>query len=278
MANVTPEKVRLSVLMSVYHAEIPNQLDQAISSIVNQTRRPDEIVIVIDGPVSSDLTKIIDRWSNQYNDVFKVVKLQENCGLGLALRAGCDACTGEIIARMDSDDISLPNRFEKQLCFFFENPDTDVLSSWVGAFSNDPDTIFFVRRGPTRHNEISALSRFRFPMNHPATMMRAEVVRQAGGYCNRPGLEDYHLWARMLLNGAKMATIPEVLYKLRCNSQLVRRRRGWTRAIRHVSLQYEFLRMGFTTIPQFIINVPLRFISSILPVWLLTPIRYFWGL
>lgn len=143
-----------SVLISVYKNEKPEYLKQAIESIVNQTLMPNEIVIVKDGPLTDELDKIILDYQNKYKNLFKIVAFEENRGLGLALRDGVLACNNEYIARMDTDDIALPTRFEKQFSYLEKHKEIALLGSWITEFSSDsehPDTITEL---PCEHNDI----------------------------------------------------------------------------------------------------------------------------
>lgn len=266
-------KEKFSVLMSVYYKAVPEELDAAVASVINQILPPDEIVIVKDGPLTEELDSAIDSWDKKYSGLFRIVTLPKNSGLGKALKKGVEACSYEMIARMDSDDISMPTRFQEQLDFMKKNPEVGVVSSWLGTFQNDPNDIIFIRGGPTSHKDISKLARSRFPMNHPASMLRRSIILSAGNYCHWPGLEDYYLWAQMLLNGTKMASIPKVLYKLRWDKNLVKRRSGFRRVLRQIRLQREFLKIGFISRTQFVRNVVIRTIASILPVAFMQRVR-----
>ncbi len=264
---------RFSVLISTYAGDVPEQLDSALKSIVRQTVPPDEIVLVKDGPISKRLSCIIDKWRMDYPHLFSIVSLPKNLGLGLALKAGMEECRHELIARMDADDISAPNRFEKQLRFLHQNRDVDVVSSWTAQFYDEPDSVLFVRPAPTRHEDISRLARFRSPITHAASMFHRSAVIRAGGYSHWRVMQDYQLWARMLLAGCRMACIPEALYKVRRSGGLATRRSGLRRACLQVLLQTHFLKMGFISLPTFLLNVTLRVIACVLPVGVMERLR-----
>jgi glycosyltransferase involved in cell wall biosynthesis len=265
MAKKLNEKTGLSVLMSVYQKDKPQWLDEAIASIVNQTKRPDEIVLVQDGPLTSQLGAVVNQWVEKYPDLFKIVPLEKNNGLGPALMAGMENCSCEIVARMDADDLSTSDRFEKQFSFLARYPEIDLVSSRAGQFDTNPDQIIFERGAPSEHREIARMARFRNPIEHGTVMYRREKVLAAGGYHNIKGFEDYHLWVRMLLNGAQMACIPEVLYKFRREDMYLRR--GGLRMVSTVGrLQREFLKMGFISHLQFFSNITVRTIAYLLPV------------
>ena len=164
--------MKFSVLMSIYKKEEPKYFNRAMQSIWDeQTVKPDEIVLVQDGTLTDGLHKAIDEKKEKIGEVFKTVPLEKNVGLGDALNAGIKHCSYELIARMDTDDISIPNRFEKQLKAF-ENNDIDICSSWVSEFDSDENEIILYRKLPEKHNEIIVYSKMRSPINHPAVMYK----------------------------------------------------------------------------------------------------------
>ena len=258
--------------MPIYHADVPDHLDEAVDSIINQTLSPDEIILVKDGPIGEELDVVIEKWIKLRPGLFQVFALPENKGLGPALQAGLEKCSYDIVARMDADDISCPDRFEKQLTFLQKNPDVSLVSSWMACFEKRSDNITFVRRAPITHERISKLARFRNPINHAASVFRRSAVMEVGGYRHWPGFEDYHLYVRMLLNGAKMACIPEVLYRVR-QEGLYSRRRGLRRICLTVRLQKEFLKMGFISYLRFFLNITVRTIACVLPITVVRLIR-----
>jgi glycosyltransferase involved in cell wall biosynthesis len=267
-----------SVLMSVYQGDKSDYFKTAIDSIINQTIKPDEIVLVKDGPVSTEIENIINDYKKQLVGLFKIVSLETNKGLGAALGEGIKNCTFDIVARMDADDLSTPDRFEKQLEFLMNNPEIDVVSCFAATFENNPEKPLFIRRGPLVHNEIEKQFRFRFCMNHAPSMFRKKAVLAAGNYTVFAGLEDYLLWAKMILNGSKMATIGQVLYYHRWGKKLLARRSGIKRAAQQIKLQREFLKIGFTNRIQFLRNVLIRTTAAILPQRLTKRLRIVFGI
>jgi len=259
-------ETKFSVLISVYDKDEPEHLDIALASIAAQTRKPDEVVIVEDGPLTKELSSTVKQWQQKQPGLFKVVSLPENCGLGVALQEGLKACSYDIVARMDADDISCPDRFEKQLKFLQENPDVAVVSSWMACFEDNPDNIVFIRQMPQNYEDISRIARFHNPVFHAPAMLRCSEVEAVGGYTERKGTEDYHLWARMLLNGSKITCIREPLYKCRCNSNFVKRRASFQHMLSMIKLQNEFIKMGFISYPQYLFNISVRIAACILPV------------
>lgn len=269
---------KFSVLMSIYRGDKPDYFKAAMDSVLNQTVKPDEIVLVKDGPVGRELDDIINDYQRQSAGLLKIVSLEKNKGLGAALAEGIKNCTFDTIARMDADDISGPERFEKQLKFLKNNPDIDVVSCFAATFEGSPEKLLFVRRGPLLHEQIVKKFGFRFCMNHPAAMLRRNAVLKAGNYPDMPRLQDYHLWARMILNGAKMANIGQVLYYHRWERQLLKRRSGFKRAALQIKLQKEFLKIGFINRWQFLRNVLVRTTATLLPLGLIKRLRIVLGI
>jgi len=269
---------KFSVLMSVYEKDKPEFFRDAIDSVLSQTVKPDEIVLVKDGPVDANLEKVINEYEQKTEGFLKIVCLKENEGLGVALAEGIKNCTFDIVGRMDADDISVPQRFEKQLTFLKNNPDIDVVSCFAAAFEETIEKVLFVRRGPLLHEQIAKKLRFRFCMNHAPSMFRKKAVLEAGNYMPFAGLEDYLLWAKMLLNGAKMATIGQVLYYHRWEKELLRRRSGLKRAAQQIRLQKEFLKIGFINRLQFMRNVLIRTTAAVLPLGLIKRLRIALGI
>lgn len=258
MPNTVKKQNGLSVLISVYHKDEPAWLDKAISSIINQTQKPDEILLVKDGPLTEQLDSIIDNYSQNHPSTFKIVTLETNSGLGPALMSGIKKVSYTIVARMDSDDISEPQRFQKQYQFLTANPDIDLVCSWAGQFEENPDDILFCRKCPIQNDQIASLAKFRNPIDHGTTMFRVSKVLAVGGYFDFNGFEDYHLWVRLLMNNSHIACIPEMLYRFRRTRVMLNRRRGLDYFKRWLTLEKDFLKMGFVSLPIFFVNVTLR--------------------
>ena len=212
-----------SVLMSVYHREDPEYLKAAVDSMLCQTAKPAQIVLVCDGALTPELDSVVE----SFNGKLDVLRLSENKGLGRALEEGLKHCRFELVARMDTDDLSLPDRCEKQLAAFEKDEELSVLSGAVEEFSDDPEKPFAKRSVPLEHSEIVRFSKKRNPFNHPAVMFKAQTVIDAGGYNGDFYLfEDYDLWVRVLKSGAKTANLPDTLVKMRASDGMVKRRGG----------------------------------------------------
>lgn len=257
--------MNFSVLMSVYFKEKPEFLRESIDSILRQTLKPTEIVIVFDGKLTDELYRLLDDYKNKNNDLFKYVQLEKNMGLGKALEIGITECSFDIIARMDTDDICHPERFEKQINFLINNPDVKVLGSWIAEFEEDPGKIESVRKVPAKYEEIKEYAKTRCPLNHMTVIYWKDVVVKSGSYQTLMWNEDYFLWGRMLNNNIKIRNLPEVLVYARAGADMFNRRGGLKYFRKEVELQREFLNMHFIDKTTFIKNVLTRGAVRILP-------------
>lgn len=254
----------LSVLMSVYYKEKPEYLQQALKSIWDdQTVKPDEIVIVKDGPLTEGLNFVIENYC--ITAPIKILQLEKNMGLGNALSYGIQLCKNEIIARMDSDDISLPDRFFKQWEYLNDHPEISIISSNIDEFEFDVNKITATRKVPQSHEEIVKFAKSRNPMNHMAVMFRKQDVIKAGNYQAFNGYEDYYLWIRMFQLGFKGANIPESLVKARIGNNMIARRQGIDYFKQELKLQTTFYKIGFINFFYFMKNIFCRALPRLLP-------------
>lgn len=227
-----------SVLISVYHREQPEFLETALASVFDQTVRPDEVILVKDGPLTPDLDAIVSQYATRYSTL-KIIALSKNVGLGAALNEGLKHCSHKLVARMDSDDICKPDRFEKQLAVYACQPQLAAVGSWVDEFTDDPARLLSVRRTPCASKEISHFARKRNPLNHPTVMFRKDAIQQVGGYQPFFLFEDYYLWIRLLVNGFELYNIQESLLFFRSNPQMIARRGG----LKYALSEWRFLRI-----------------------------------
>lgn len=256
--------MKFSVLMSVYFKEKPDYLDQAFRSLLTATVHADEVVVVLDGPVTEGLETVINEYASQLP--LKLVRLKENLGLGPALNHGLEQCKHEWVARFDTDDINFPERFEKQIEFVNQNPTVDIVGSWVIEFNNDISDAYGVKKVPVSHVEIIKFAKFRNPFNHMTVMFRKGKVRELGGYKSESLYEDYGLWVRLIQAGAKTANLGIPLVYARAGLEMVRRRGGLSYAKNEYRFQKGFYRSGFISFPEFVFNVfsrvPLRLLGG----------------
>lgn len=253
-----------TVLLSVYKKERVSFLCQSLNSICSQTLLPNEIVLVKDGPLTDELESVIDEYQKLYSN-FKVVSVSINRGLGKALNEGLKHCSYDLIARMDTDDVAKPDRFEKQLKIFNEYPEIDICSSWIEEFEGVEENVLSVRKLPEYHYVITEYAKKRNPINHPAVMFRRSAVLKAGGYKHFPLFEDYYLWIRMLMNGAKFYNIQESLLYFRFSPEMFKRRGGWKYAMDELHFQWMLKQEHFISTFEFLRNVAIRFSTRIVP-------------
>lgn len=255
---------RYSVLMSVYYKEKPENLKAAMESVWSQTVPPTEFILVCDGPLGEGLDSIIKEMEETHS-VLRVVRFSKNGGLGNALNVGLKQCTNELVARMDSDDISRPDRCEKQIRIFEEHPELSIISGTVEEFSKSIDVIEARRELPESSEEIIKFSKKRNPFNHPCVMYKKSAVEAAGGYQDFYLLEDYYLWIRMLQNGAKGYNIREPLLWMRAGAAMYKRRSGWKYAKSQRNLFRYMRKQGYIGWRRYLLSATERTIVSIIP-------------
>lgn len=214
-----------SVLMSVYIKEKPEYLEECLKSLDNQTLKANEIVIVQDGPITDELKEVLNKYKALGLPIKDVI-LAENQGLGIALSYGIKECSNEIVARMDTDDIAIPTRFEKQIKFLVDN-NLDVCSSHIKEFEDNPENIIATRMVPLTHEEILKYQKKRSAFNHMAVMFKKSSVLKAGNYKNCPLMEDDMMWVDMILSGARCGNMDDYLVIARTNSSMIDRRGGY---------------------------------------------------
>lgn len=257
-----------SVAMSVYKNDNANYLRCALDSItIKQTKKPNQIVLVEDGPITDDLESIIEQYVTVCSNLgieLKIVKLDKNQGLGIALREAVNNCDYSIIARMDSDDISVDNRFEQQIDFMRCNPTVDILSGDIQEFIDVESNVVGKRVVPTTNEEICEYIKYRCPINHVAAMFKKESVQNAGGYLDWHYNEDYYLWLRMYLNNVVFANTGTVLVNVRVGKEMYQRRGGIKYFISEIKLQNYMLKNGIIGVKLWLMNVLKRFIVQIL--------------
>lgn len=243
---------KYSVLMSLYIKEKPNYLRQSIDSMINQTVMPDEIVIVKDGPLTSELEDVLHEYVEKYPKLLNIIVSEKNIGLGLALNLGLKNCRNEIVARMDTDDISKPYRCEKELATFQANPELSIVGAWVDEFNNTPDEVVSVRAVPCKHGEIYNFAKKRSAFNHPVVMYRKSKVLENNGYSNLRRNQDVDLFGRMLFNGCKAENIGEALLWFRSTDDLAKRRKSWENTKSYIHTIKRFWKMGYSSFGNYV--------------------------
>ena len=253
---------KFSVSMCVYGGDDPEWFRTAVDSILNQTAKPDEVVLVVDGPVPDALDAVITGYAA--DPVFRVIRLEMNVGHGQARRTGLSACTNDLVALMDADDISAPDRFYKQLQLFAENPELTIAGGNITEFVDKPMNIVGQRQVYVSDKEIKADMKKRCPMNQMTVMFRKAAVEAAGGYVDWYCDEDYYLWLRLMLGGAVFANIPENLVNVRVGKEMYQRRGGWKYFKSEAKLQKWMLKNKVIGIGDYAVNVIKRLIVQVL--------------
>lgn len=253
-----------SVAISVYKNDNPAYFERALSSITDeQTIIPDEIVLVVDGPIGNKLNEVIKKYQTKYN-IFNVIRLVKNTGLGNALKIAVENAKYELIARMDSDDISLPTRFETQLKYFKLNPDVDVVGGDITEFIDDESNVIGKRLVPMCNGDIREYMKVRCAMNHVSVMYKKSAVQAVGGYLDWFWNEDYYLWIRMQLNNAIFANTGTVLVNVRVGEEMYQRRGGIKYFQSEAKLQKFMLDNNIINKPRYLINISERLVLQVL--------------
>ncbi|MCF4120106.1 glycosyltransferase [Antribacter sp. KLBMP9083] len=250
-----------SVLLPVYRRDDPVHLERSFTSVTSeQELPPTEVVVVRDGPVGPELTKVLDALVASSPVPVTVVPLERNEGLAIALRQGMEACSYEIVARQDADDVSRPARFAVQVPLVEQG--LDIVGSAIEEFDEEPalgaPAHGMVRTPPLTQAEIARAVGFRSPFNHPSVVYRRSAVTRAGGYQDLPLMEDYWLFARMISLGMATGNVrePLVLYRVGAGAYA---RRGGIRLLRsELELQRRMYTLGVTSALECARNVVLR--------------------
>ena len=242
------EQKKYSVLMSLYKKENPEYLRIAIDSMLNQTVAPDEIVLVEDGPLTDELYAVLDDYP-----ILHRIKNEKNLGLGLALNVGLKECRNELVARMDTDDCSKPERCEKQLQRFLEKPYLAIVGSHIDEFIGDTSNVISQRIVPTTSEEIYKFAKKRSAFNHPTVMYSKTAVLENNGYANLKRNQDVDLFGRMQFKGYKAENIDEALLWFRSSDELAKRRKSWQNTWSYIATIRKFWKMGYSSFTDYAI-------------------------
>jgi glycosyltransferase involved in cell wall biosynthesis len=248
---------QFSVLLPIWAGDRPDFLTAAFESTVDgQSRPPAQVVVVQDGPIGEQLAERVAELAGASRVPVDVLVLERNIGLGPALDAGLAACRHPIVARMDADDISVAHRFAVQLPVIESG--VDIVGSGLAEFTDDPERVVGTRTPPIEPADIRERARFAVPFNHPTVVYRREPVLAVGGYTDFARMEDYLLWAKLILAGARVANVAEPLVKYRVGAGAYARRGGLEQLRTELEVQRRFRRLGFTTRHQYLRNVAVR--------------------
>jgi glycosyltransferase involved in cell wall biosynthesis len=279
--NMVSEKMRSKrkryvALASLYNGETADYLRLSLNSALSQSLRI-PIVIVVDGPINDTLNEILVEYENE---LFDIIYLEKNLGLGRALDQALDLLRNEFeyVIRFDTDDINLPTRFEK-LVEAMEQKEFDLLGSSMVEFyvSSDNETIVLgERRTPVDEEGIRRIVHWRNPFNHPSICFNIEKAIRAGGYQHMPFFEDWFLWARMMACNASMGNLEENLVDFRGGPAALRRRRG----LKYMKFEFTFFlalwRLNLPNKYEIILSLPLRLITRSLGGFMFKKV-YYWS-
>ena len=253
--------MNFSVAMSVYKNDDPVFFDTALKSIIDlQTVKPTEIVLVVDGPVPEEINGVLAAYEARNAGLFKIIRLPENRGLGNALKLAVENASFELIARMDSDDIAIPTRFEEQLAYFENEPQTDIVGGDITEFIYEPENLVGKRAVPLKHEEIYEYMKTRCAFNHVTVMYKRTAVLKAGGYLDCFWNEDYYLWIRMMEAGCVFANTGTVLVNVRVGKDMYRRRGGKKYYLSEKCLQQYMLEKKIIDKKTYRVNVLKRWL------------------
>jgi GT2 family glycosyltransferase len=216
--------MKFTVLLSLYHKESAKYLYQCLDSIKKSTLPPDQIVIVYDGPICKELEDVVSVFLKELP--IDIVPLPQNVGLGKALNHGLGYCKNNIILRMDTDDICLADRFERQIVYLNENPKIVLLGGAIHEYDSDMKTSQGIRFSVSEHADIKQYCKKRNPFNHMTVAFKKDIIEKIGGYQHHLYMEDYNLWLRLISAGYQTYNLDRVLVNARAGSDMVLRRKG----------------------------------------------------
>lgn len=257
---------RFSVLIPVYYKEKPEYFSEALASVINQTLKPNEIVVVKDGSLTDGLEEVLAKYDATNPGLIKIVSLETNQGLGVALAKGVEECSYELIARMDSDDISRSDRFEKQIAEFEKDSGLDICGSQIAEFEGTVDNVVSHRIVPLEDSEIKRFQKMRSAFNHMTIIVRKSSVLRAGNYQPCSGMEDGLLYVNMFLAGAKGMNLPDELVSVRVGSEMINRRGGINYYKMYRDARKKIFATKYISFSEFILSLFEHLVVCLLPV------------
>lgn len=262
------KNLQVSVIIAVYKNDDSLFFDEAIKSLLNQTYLPNEIIVVIDGFVSTEINDVLSKYFK--NELFSFIRLSENKGLANALNLGIESAKYDLIARMDADDICFPERLEKQIDYMFKE-NLDIVGGQIIEFGKNIQDVISERKVPLNHNDIIKFLKLRSPFSHPTVLFKKDVFTSLGGYSLKVFPEDYDFFVRAYLKGFKFGNLNENIlwFRLGANySEAIKRRWGIKYAKNEYKLYKHFLKIGFFEVSDFLKVVVLKIPIRLLPFFL----------
>ncbi len=264
--DMQADNMKYSVLMSVYAGDKAEYIDQAINSMLNQTVPPEQFVVVKDGTVKAEISKLLDKYIQCCGAVFTIVSLEKNGGLANALNIGMQKCRNNLVARMDADDISLPERCEKELELFRVHPDLVVCGCNISEFIDDSTELRTSRIVPSTYEGIVKFSRRRQAFNHPTVMFKKDFVEEMGGYSRLRRKEDFDLFSRIISSGKLVLNIDERLYLYRVGEENYRRRKSCQNFSSAVNVYIKHWKRGGCSFIDFLLIVSAELFFMLAPI------------
>ena len=241
-----------SVLMTVYEKDNPKYLSEAIESMLFQTYKPAEFVVVVDGNIPETLLSVLLKFESENIGLFKFIQLESNVGLGAALSIGVEACKCDLVARMDADDLSDNKRCETIIEFMISNPMISMVGCNCIEISCDTKKPISIVNLPTNPEEVKIFAKKRVPIRHPSIIFKKNDVLRVGNYKPLRRSQEYDLVVRMLLANMKISNVPQLLFSIRVGDGFYSRRGGWDKAILLTKQRYSFFQYGFYNIFEFL--------------------------
>lgn len=257
------ENYKFSVSICVYNGDNAEHFDTAMKSIFNQTLLPDEVVLVVDGPVNDKIESVISKYENEF-DSLRVVRSERNVGHGNARRLGLENCSNELVALMDADDVCAKDRFELQINAFGKNPQISIVGGQITEFVDYEKNIVGKRTVPVEDGQIKEYMKKRCPLNQVTVMFKKSDIEKVGGYIDWYCEEDYYLWIRMALADMKFYNLPDVLVNVRVGNEMYQRRGGMKYFRSEAGIQKLMLSKGLISVPRYLLNVGQRLVLQVL--------------
>lgn len=256
---------KFSVLMSLYIKEKPEYLRECMDSILSQTIMPDQIVIVKDGPITDELNAVLDEYISRNEELYTIVPLEKNVGLGLALAEGMLHCRNELVARMDTDDVCRRDRFELQLSEFEKNPSLDICGCHIIEFEGNIDNIVAKRSVPLNDADIKKYQKRRDAFNHVTVMFKKSKVLGAGNYRSCMLMEDTYLWVNMFMYGCYAENIDDCLVYARVGKDMFERRGGWSYFKKYREGRRKVRETGYIGFFDYYYTIAVQFVIALMP-------------
>lgn len=255
----------ITVLMSIYENDNPNYFIEAVQSNFEQSFRPKELVLVIDGRIPQQLEQAIETVKSLYKKQIRIIRLKRNSGLGIALQEGLKHVQTNLVARADADDISDHKRFENQVVEFTKNPRLIIVGGLVKEFVGNVNNITSARKLPNTDEKIRRFAKFRSPFNHPTVMFKKNAVLNVGNYQEFKSFEDYHLWMRLLKSDGLVKNINNAIVFMRTDTGMYSRRGGISYCLRNLKLRWYFMEIGSISFIDMLFVDTIIIVSALIP-------------